>query len=496
MLININASAINTTSTAADVQTVTKIQDLSDVDIPIALDNGQLLIWNGSSMNWENSNTVENDLTVTGNMIPYTLRANPDTNNAFTLYTTWENYSTDIYDTTTRLLTFKDYASDQVNVHQWLTQEGNPWYRFQASGSTDDGSHSTRLALQGDGGGEIRTISGSLTLTSDSVVVSNEIVPNILRANADTGNNFTFTTTWENYGTDIYDLTTKLVTYKDPGSDILALHRWLTENGNGWYTYSAIDTGGGDDGSHKTILNLGGSEAEITTNGGAFLIYNNSGQMTIASGDASMALTDNANFNALNNFQVEQSENIFLNANSQFEVNVGATANFNIGNNFEVYSGGSQLYMENGYGSNIRMSQQLEMVLREASDSQSTGVVIMRHNSDGGSTLNNGSQVQYIFEFKSEDETVDNIVGAMNATYNDAGNGNRFGFNLNDVATQNEVNSVFMHETYTATVQPFQFPSFNQTEINAMSPSAGWVLFNTTDTKLQVYDGSSWVDLH
>ena len=73
MLININASAINTTSTAADVQTVTKIQDLSDVDIPNPLDNGNLLIWNGSTMNWENSNTVDNDLTVTGNMIPYTL---------------------------------------------------------------------------------------------------------------------------------------------------------------------------------------------------------------------------------------------------------------------------------------------------------------------------------------------------------------------------------------------------------------------------------------
>ena len=44
---------------------------------------------------------------------------------------------------------------------------------------------------------------------------------------------------------------------------------------------------------------------------------------------------------------------------------------------------------------------------------------------------------------------------------------------------------------------PVIFPNFTTTERNAISnPVAGMVVFNTTDTKLQVYTGSGWVDLH
>ena len=34
------------------------------------------------------------------------------------------------------------------------------------------------------------------------------------------------------------------------------------------------------------------------------------------------------------------------------------------------------------------------------------------------------------------------------------------------------------------------------TERNALTPSAGMIVFNTTDTKFQGYDGSAWQDLH
>jgi hypothetical protein len=487
MLININASAINTTSTAADVQTVTKIQDLSDVDIPVALDNGQLLIWNGSTMNWENSNTVENDLTVTGNMIPYTLRANADTNNVFTLYTTWENFGVPDYDLTTTLTTFKDTGANQLAVHQWRTEGINNWYRYEAidTGTGDDGSHISKLYLQGSAG-EISAPGGSLTLTTDTVVVSNEIIPNILRGNADTGNAIYFRTTWENFGTDIYDLTSLLRTYKDAGADQLAVHQWLTENENGWYKFQAI--GPTDDGGHTARLTLeGGGGGEITVTNSPLNLYTN---------DASMALSDNVDFTALNNFQVSDAASIYLNASGTFEVNVGGVARINPGNNFEVYSGGSVLYMENGSGSHIRMTQQLDMTMREQSANQSTGVNIIRHNSDGGSVVNDSTQIQYNLAVKSEDETVDIIVGGMQASYNDGGAGNRFGFTLNDLSGQNEVNSVFMHESYTTSAQPFQYPSFNQTDINAMSPSNGWVLYNSDTNKLQVYAAGSWVDLH
>jgi hypothetical protein len=391
MLININASAINTTSTAADVQTVTKIQDLSDVDIPVALDNGQLLIWNGSTMNWENSNIVDNDLTVTGNLIPYTLRANVDTGNAFNFHGTFENYGTDIYDTTTRLWTWKDYGSDQVNVHQWFTQEGNVWYRFEASGASDDGSHTSRLTLQGGNGGEITVDNGNLQIYNNNGPL-----------------------------------------------------RLLTDGGD-------------------TVIQLDSGVISLNAN------------------------NDSIHFNTGNNFVVQQSNNIEFNTDNNFTVNSGGP--------FNVYSGGSQLYMENGYGSNIRMTQQIEMVLRESAGNTATGVEIIRHNSDGGSTVNNSTNIQYNFRIKSEDEIVDNIVGNLSASYNDGGNGNRFALLLND-SGNNEVNSVILRETYTTSAQPFAYPNFTQTEINAMSPSNGWVLYNSDTNKLQVYAGGAWVDLH
>ena len=502
--ITIEGSTVRTHTEAIDiangVQTLTKIEQLSDVDLPVSLETGQILVWNGSTMNWENGNTVDNDLTVTGNMIPYTLRANADTGNAFAFTTTWENYGVTDYDITTTLVTYKDLGADQLALHQWRTENGNPWYRFTAldTGNGDDGSHISRLTFQGDGG-EITTTGGSLRLSTDSVIVSNEIVPNILRANADTNNAFAFTTTWENYGTTDYDVTTRFVQFADPGNNELVVQRWQTPESYNFISVSVNDTGNGDDGSHISKLELqGGGGGEITTNGDLLRVYNNNGPLRLLtdSGDTQIQLdsfisltanNNNIEFNTGGDFSVNQSNNIEFNADNNFTVNSGGP--------FNVYSGGSQLYMENGYGSNIRMTQQLEMVLREPASNLATGVQIIRHNSDDGGNVNNSTNVQYNFRIKSEDETVDNIVGTISANYNDGGNGNRFALLLND-ASDTEVNSVILRETYTTTTQPFAYPNFTQTEINAMSPSNGWVLYNSDTAKLQVYSGGSWVDLH
>lgn len=43
---------------------------------------------------------------------------------------------------------------------------------------------------------------------------------------------------------------------------------------------------------------------------------------------------------------------------------------------------------------------------------------------------------------------------------------------------------------------PSVFYNVTTTQRNSLSASAGMVVFNTTDLKLQVYNGSAWVDLH
>jgi len=39
---------------------------------------------------------------------------------------------------------------------------------------------------------------------------------------------------------------------------------------------------------------------------------------------------------------------------------------------------------------------------------------------------------------------------------------------------------------------PVSFPTYTTTERNALTPAAGWVVFNTTTVKLECYDGSAW----
>tara|TARA_B100001057_G_scaffold336096_1_gene336878 strand:- start:299 stop:547 length:249 start_codon:yes stop_codon:yes gene_type:complete len=40
------------------------------------------------------------------------------------------------------------------------------------------------------------------------------------------------------------------------------------------------------------------------------------------------------------------------------------------------------------------------------------------------------------------------------------------------------------------------FTSLTETERDALSAQTGGVIFNTTNNKLQVYDGTSWVSMH
>jgi len=42
---------------------------------------------------------------------------------------------------------------------------------------------------------------------------------------------------------------------------------------------------------------------------------------------------------------------------------------------------------------------------------------------------------------------------------------------------------------------PLNLKSYNTTERNALTSSAGDVIYNTTDNKVQFYNGTSWNDL-
>ena len=48
-----------------------------------------------------------------------------------------------------------------------------------------------------------------------------------------------------------------------------------------------------------------------------------------------------------------------------------------------------------------------------------------------------------------------------------------------------------------ADILPYVAPPYTTTERDALSSvTAGSIIYNTTTNKLQVYNGSTWVDLH
>ena len=119
------------------------------------------------------------------------------------------------------------------------------------------------------------------------------------------------------------------------------------------------------------------------------------------------------------------------------------------------------------------------------------------NNSDGtnDSDIADGSEVKYNFYIKSADETSEQLIGGFTASTH-ATNGNQFLITMDDQAQTGAANNLTLTETKTQTDKPLQFPSFDSGAISSMSPDNGWVLYNNTTNKLQVYANGSWVDLH
>lgn len=88
-------------------------------------------------------------------------------------------------------------------------------------------------------------------------------------------------------------------------------------------------------------------------------------------------------------------------------------------------------------------------------------------------------------------------VGNFGAKYSSANNGELSEMRL--IAQDHNFNEkeIGVNQRNAYTNAPFQFANLNQTEINALtSAGPGTVVWNNTDTKLQVYTGTSWVNLH
>lgn len=59
-----------------------------------------------------------------------------------------------------------------------------------------------------------------------------------------------------------------------------------------------------------------------------------------------------------------------------------------------------------------------------------------------------------------------------------------------------KVNTISTNDGNNVAMQvPLNLKSYTTTERNALTSSAGDVIYNTTDSKVQFYNGTSWADL-
>ena len=59
-----------------------------------------------------------------------------------------------------------------------------------------------------------------------------------------------------------------------------------------------------------------------------------------------------------------------------------------------------------------------------------------------------------------------------------------------------KVNTISTNDGNNVAMQvPLNLKNYTTTERNALTSSAGDVIYNTTDSKVQFYNGSSWSDL-
>jgi len=400
-LITINGAATNVTATGEDVvnvvQNATNLNQLSDVSTN-GINDGDLLIYNSSSNDWENGTTLSSNIDLNNNNI----------NGVNTLLVgTIENGGNDI--TLNENIDMNDNSFFNINTAKikkispdQFENANTPRTRFYS-----DWSHPGHQAALGG-----NDISGAFLMGAADLSPLGASLP-------------------------------------------FSAMGLTTPNGHDMFILGAAG-GDNDNGSH---------DAQIWIRGDANSI--------ISTSETSLA------------------DRQFLSISAG-----GMTLNCN-DEDFEI-SNGSDLLM-NGLlkleSDNITAHS---VIRRVAHDEENCTIMnFTRWNNDGGTDIDDNTKVDVQFRIADEDNADQYnafLIGGFTAVY-DTTNGNRFGLAVND-SSESGANELNVHEKYTSTNQPLQFPEFTTTERDAMSPQNGWVLYNSTTNKLQVRANGSWVDLH
>jgi hypothetical protein len=473
-LISINGTATNVTATGEDVVTVvqnaTNISQLHDVDTNGA-SNGDLLIFNSSSGNWEDSTTLSAGINLDNNNIDAVNSLTEGSNGFVTIETSSSAIPLAIKSNAAageaRFVTFSNTGANIQSAFRIGTDQNLSYlelYNFGDATAHTNGTTDVEMRLKGEnavveasnqsGNFVSLTVKGNTILNEATTTVTLQGGVNLNLNDQDYEDKDTNTITrpymkingnWDNIygpiGTTTMLGVANLTQIPIGGGNFLG-NNWgfnavnlLTEKGYEYVTFSAQEDGGNDNATHNGEIILRGDGTNKIKSYGI--------------GTAGLFSKKQMQFEA-----------------DTLNVETDSSSNYTVRPDYNTISG-----------------DVLNFVRRNAEDGTND------------SDIADGSEAKFNFYVRSADETNGQLIGGLTGSTHST-DGNKFQITLDNQAQTDQVNAFEVQETKTTTAQPLQFPSFNSTDIGNMSPDNGWVLYNSTTNKLQVYADGSWVDLH
>ena len=295
------------------------------------------------------------------------------------------------------------------------------------------------------------TDAGGLLLTAEDLYKDAD---SVLQVNNGAQAKWTFRTTydapWDVYNSDLH-----MQSYGDSTSGLFNFVAYKTTNNNIFLQYNIEDTGTGDDGSHRTVMELQGGETILAVNSdrlqiNAPEIYSDNLTLNGGGGPFTLLGAQTVNLNA--------QQTPALNDYSRLEVNAYKTIDLVAWDNL--------------------------------AEPQTNMLRVIKRNIEGGVGAE-GSQWNAV-QWGSSDQNGFYQIGAVGARYDNTA-GHETKLQVFDPDTGSLLNNWTVHEHYLYGGKPIWNVNYNNIDRDALAVTqTGMLIWNSDAGALEVYDGGQW----